>query len=377
MITRLRPAAVLVLMAALPLAGCRPQGGAVPSPTPTPKAVVTPSEYRVGIVDLVAALKAHRRWAELEALNRQIGVLQVRLSSPPPPPEAPAVDIGAELRPEIERLQAAYRAELDIISGQLKQRMEAFVADLKAEQEGKLADRHKQVNAELQRVIEARRDEMQRELDRFELATMAEYRVPLLNLRLKGDVVGVASEEEARRLTAEAERITKERDAKIRARAQALEKSLEEFQQARTAEADAQMKALIASLEKDAEARLKTKQEEADAELKAAVRAREEMLNHAVEERRTLLVGSTNQQMKAAHEAYARRLEAQANRLRQELETLAGQRHRLEDSLLAEIKIEIAAVAQDQRIDAVLTRVLANTTAVDLTSAVIARLRRP
>jgi Skp family chaperone for outer membrane proteins len=70
-------------------------------------------------------------------------------------------------------------------------------------------------------------------------------------------------------------------------------------------------------------------------------------------------------------------VEAQAARLRQELETMAGQRFRLEDSLLAEIRIEIAALAQDQKIDAVLTRVLASTTAVDLTQAVIARIRRP
>lgn len=375
MITRLRPAAVLCLMAALILTGCRPQSGGAPSPTPA--AVATPAGYRVGFVDLSRALRAHRRWPEMEALEKQMGALQVRLSNPPLPPEGPVVDLGAELQSEVERLQVAYRAELSMIGEQIKQRIEAFAADLKAEQEGKLADRHKQLNAELQRVIEAKRDEMQRELDRFELATMAEYRVPLLNLRLKGDVVGVTSEEEARRLNQEAERITKERDAKVRVKAQALEKALEEFQQAKTAEAEAQIKALIASLENDANARIKAKQEEADAEMQAAVRAREESLNRAVEERRKLLVGSASQQMKVTQEAYARRVEAQAARLRQELETLAGQRFRLEDSLLAEIKIEVAALAQDQKIDAVLTRVLASTTAVDLTQAVIARIRRP
>lgn len=375
MITRLRPAAVLCLLAALILTGCRPQSGGTPSPTPTP--VATPAAYRVGFVDLSIALRAHRRWPELEALSKQMDALQARLSSPPPPPEGPVVDLGAELQAEAERLQVAYRAELAAIGEQIKQRIEAFAADLKAEQEGKLADRHKQLNAELQRVIEARRDEMQRELDRFELATMAEYRVPLLNLRLKGDVVGVTSEEEARRLNQEAERITKERDAKVRVKAQALEKALEEFQKAKTGEAEAQIKALIASLENDANAHIKAKQEEADAEIQAGVRAREEKLNRAVEERRKLLVGSANQQMKVTQEAYARRVEAQSARLRQELETMAGQRFRLEDSLLAEIRIEIAALAQDQKVDAVLTRVLASTTAVDLTQAVIARIRRP
>ena len=377
MITRLRPAAVLCLLAALFLTGCRPQSGGTPSPTPTPAAVATPAGYRVGFVDLSRALRAHRRWPEIEALQKQMDALQARLSNPPPPPEGPVVDLGAELQAEVERLQAAYRAELSAIGEQIKKRIEAFAADLKAEQEGNLADRHKALNADLQRVIEAKRDEMQRELDRFELATMAEYRVPLLNLRLKGDVVGVTSEEEARRLNQEGERITKERDAKVRVKAQALEKALEEFQQARTAEAEAQIKALITSLENDANARIKAKQEEADAEMQAGVRAREEMLNRAVEERKKLLVGSANQQMRVTQEAYARRMEAQDARLRQELETMAGQRFRLEDSLLAEIRIEIAGLAQDQKIDAVLTRVLASTTAVDLTQAVIARIRRP
>lgn len=377
MITRLRPAAALYLMAVLILTGCRPQSGAAPSPTPTPAVVATPAIYRVGFVDLGRALRAHRRWPEMEALVKQMDAIQVRLSNPPPPPEGPVVDLGPELQAEVERLQAAYRVELSAIDGQIKQRIEAFAADLKAEQEGRLADRHKQLNAELQRVIEAKRDEMQRELDRFELATMAEYRVPLLNLRLKGDVVGVTSEEEARRLNQEAERITQERDAKVRARAQALEKALEEFQKAKTAEAEAQIKALIVSLENDANARIQAKQEEAGAEMQAAMRVREESLNRAMEERRKILVGSAGQQMKVTQEAYARRVEAQAGRLRQELETLAGQRFRLEDSLLAEIKIEVAALAQEQKIDAVLTRVLASTTAVDLTQAVIARIRRP
>lgn len=313
----------------------------------------------------------------MEALSKQMDALQARLANPPIPPEGPVVDLGAELKAEVERLQEAYRAELSAIEEQTKKRIEAFAADLKAEQEGKLADRHKQLNAELQRVLEARRDEMQRELDRFELATMAEYRVPLLNLRLKGDVVGVASEEEARRLNQEAERITKERDAKVRAKAQALEQTLEEFQKAKAAEAEAQIKALITSLENDANARIKAKQEEGAAEIRAAVREREEALNRAVEERRKLLIGSANQQMRVTREAYIRRWEAQAARLRKELETLAGQRFRLEDSLLAEIKIEVAALAQDQKIDVVLTRVLASTNAVDLTQGVIARIRRP
>lgn len=379
MITALRPAAGLGLLAVLVLTGCQPERRAAPAPTPTPAATVSPRGTRVGFVDLAAIFRAHRRWPEMDALLKKMDALQVRLSSPPPPPEAPppAPGLGADLQAEAERLQAAMRAELVALEEQMRRRLEAFVSDVKAEQEGRLAERHRQINADLQRVVEARRDELQRELERFELATMAEYRIPLLNLRLKGDVVGVASEEEARRLNQEGERITRERDGKIRTKAQAAEKALQEFLQARTAEAEAAIKALIAALEEDANARLKAKQDELNAELQAAVRAREATLNQAVEERRKLLVGGVDQQMRAAQQRYARRVEAEAARLRQELDALAAQRFRLEDSLMAEINIEIATLAQDRKIDVVLSQVVASATAIDLTRAVIARLRRP
>ena len=65
---------------------------------------------------------------------------------------------------------------------------------MRAEQEGKLADRQRELNVELQQAIETKRNEFQQELEKFELATMIEYRIPLANLRIKGDVVGISTD---------------------------------------------------------------------------------------------------------------------------------------------------------------------------------------
>jgi hypothetical protein len=331
----------------------------------------------VGVVDMPALLRAHRRWPEFEVLTRKIDALQFRLSNPPEPPALPPPNLEPQLQAEADRLSAAYRAELAELEAQVRRRVESVAADVKAEAEAKLADRQRQANEELQRTIEARRDELQRELEKFEIATMNEYRIPLLNLRLKADVVGLSNEEEAKRLNEEANRLLQERDAKIRTRAQALEKTMQEFQQAKTAEAETRFKAVVAAVEEEANKRITAENETARAEIEAAVKDREARLRSGVEQRRQILVGGTEEQVRAAQDRYARQLRAEGSRLQAELQALHGQRLRLEDAIVAEIKIEIATLAQTRKVDVVLARTVANVTAVDLTQAVAARLKRP
>lgn len=366
-----------ILLIGVALAGCRPQAGAVsPTPAPTPAVAPSPSVYRVATVDLEALIRAHRRWPEFEALTGRINRLQVQLMSPPPPPEPPREAAAPNLQTEADRLSAALRAEIDELREQLQRRVDAYGRDLQAGQEAKAADRQRELNAGLTRVLEARRDELQRDLERFELATMAEYRVPLANLRVKADVVGITSEEEAARIQAEGERIAKERDEKVRAHAQGLEKQMQEFTQARTAEAEETFKAYIAALEAEARERIAAKNKEAEAELQTAIRVREQTFQQSMEERRRLAVGGVEAQLRAAQERYVRQWETESARLRAELQNVSAQRIRLEDSMLAEIRIEVATVAQERRVDAVVTQTLAHPGVIDLTPEVIERLRR-
>lgn len=376
-----RPLAIGILLVALTMiAGCGPGGDAArPVPTSTPGAEVTPTRETVAVVDMQVVLRSHRRWPELEALMKRLETLQIRMNNPLPPPVPPAagVDIKGTLQAEGDRLFATMQAEVTALEEQAKRRFEAFVADLRAEQEGKLADRQRALNAELQKVIEARRDELQRELEKFEITTMAEYRLPLLNLRLKADVVGVSNEEEGKRLSEEADRLLRQRDEKIKVKAQALDKSLNEFQKAQSDEAEAQVKSLVKTLEDEAETKIEARQAETRAELQAEAKTREAALQKALEERRKLLVGGTEEQLRAAQQQYARQVQVEGTKLQAEIQKVEEQRIRLEDSVLAEIKIEVASVAQERRIDVVLTRAVATTNAVDLTKSVIARMRRP
>lgn len=376
-------------LVAVLIASNRPFGGGTPAPTatPTPRAEATPRGYRVAVIDVDRVLRAHRRWPELAAVIKKMDALQLRLATPPPPPELPTPTrpdgVIVNLDAEAQRLQASMTAELDELQAQLRDRLEAYVNDLRAEHEAKLADRQREVNAEFQKALEAKRDDLQRDLEKYELSVMAQYRIPLANLRVKSDVVGVANEEEAKRMTAEAERIHKERDDKVRARAGELEKQFQEFQQARTTEFEARFKTMVASVEEDVNGRIKTRESELRTEFEAAVRARGDAFKAAMEERRRLAIQAAQggqqvdeAQVRAAQARYVKQVEAEAARIRAELQALAAQRLRLEDSVFAEIKIEVATVAQERRVDAVIARAVTYPGAIDLTGDLIARLKR-
>jgi Skp family chaperone for outer membrane proteins len=375
-----RRLAALLILVAVATSGCGPQvGGQAPAPAadPSPGAPPAAGEYRVGVVNFDAMVRAHRRWPELDAVNRRMERLQVRLGSPPPPPDLPTAPPTADLQAEADRLRESLHGELRELQEQLQRRLEAFANDLRADHEARLADRHRELNTELQRVITAKRDDLQRDLERFELSVMTEYRLPLANLRVRADVVGIPNEEEAQRVSAEAERITKERDEKIRARAQELERQLQVFQEARTAEAEETIKAMVAALEEEGKKHIEAKRAEIEAEFNAAVKRREGTLRTAMEARQQIVVQGAEGQLRAAQQRYVQQVEAEARRLRAELQELAGQRLRLEDAILAEVKIEVATVAQARGVDAVVTHTIAHPGIVDLTQDVIARLKRP
>ncbi len=362
--------AILVL-----IAGCGSRSAETPAPSPAAQPTAV-APYVVGVVDMAVLLRTHRRWPELEGLNKKIDALQLRLANPPQPPALPPQNFDPQLQAEADRLSAAYRAELAELEEQAKRRVEAFAADVKAEAEAKLADRQRQANEELQRAFEVKRDELQRDLEKFELATMTDYRIPLLNLRLKADVVGLSNEEEAKRLNEEAGRLLQERDGKIRTRAQTLDKTMQEFQQTKTAEVETRFKAGVAAVEEEANKRIAAETAATRAQFEAAIKEREARLRSGVEQRRQILVGGTGEQVRAAEERYARQLRAEGGRLQAELQALHGQRLRLEDAMVAEIKIEIATLAQERKVDVVLARTVANVAGVDLTQAVIPRLKR-
>ncbi|MBI4277746.1 MAG: hypothetical protein HY660_04765, partial [Armatimonadetes bacterium] len=246
----MRVALLIVLLAAGLLSGCRPRAqtskeSSPPPPSPPPSAAspggilqlpgatLGPSQPQVGIVDLTAVARVHPRWPALETLSRDMEALQIQIAAPPPPPPLPRFDFEAILREEAERLRVLLQGEVAALRAQAQRELDEYLAEQSKAQEARLQELRKALEEELKRDVEARQRAAQAEVNAFEGRVLEEYRLPLLNLRLKLQTVQFTSREESERLVKEFERLQAERSAKIKTHEQEVEAALNEDQKKR------------------------------------------------------------------------------------------------------------------------------------------------
>jgi hypothetical protein len=302
--------------------------------------------------------------------------IEAQLAQPPPLPPMIQARIQTRLRAQARRLQARYQQEIASLRQRQEERLARYVAGVRAGQAAKLARLRAQVGAEYRRAIEARVRVLRQELRQFEIQVLDAYRFPMANLRLKVDVVGVATEEELRRITGELDRLLIERDAKIRAKADVLDAVLRDFEKARDAEATARMERARQAAEAETRRSTGAKERELVAETKRLVRGKQRAFQARVNAFRQGVLGIGEDLLDSAQRRYVQGLRQREQQLLAERQALVEQRQRLEDTILADVKIEVAAIAASRGLDVVLTRYVVNLAGEDLTREVIARMKR-
>lgn len=361
----------MLVAAALLLIGCRSRPTSAPPPPATP-----PAAPRIAVVDLDAVARAHPRWRELNALRQKIGQVESQMAAAPPPPEVSRLDIRKVLDAEAKRLRAEFEKELRLQQDDGRRRLDTFAAALRAEQTAKFDAQSKQLGQEAKAAVEARRAELEQQLRVAELQIMEEYKFPLLNLRLRAEVAGLSSEQEAREVLRQIQALQQEREERIKSKGEELGKAFDEFQKAKETEINARLRATKDELTKTAQEQLAARQRDLQAELAGSAAEREKTFRARLADRQRKLISAAESQLRGRQGVFLNDLSTRSRQLRAELVALQEQRARLEDSILAEVKIEVATIAQEQRLDVVLTGQVSNITGIDITSDVVQRLKR-
>jgi len=342
-------AAFLVVFVVVLVGGCRGRVRSTSAPV---------AETRVGVVDLQVVTRAHPRWQELDAVAQQLQDVQAQLALLPVAPAMPEADVQRALALEARQLQGELDKELAFLKQDSERRLEAFADGLRTEQAAKVDQVRQELEAEGDREILAKRDELRGQLHAAEQSIRDEYRYPLLNLRLRAEVAGLTSEEEAKQLQRQVQALQDEREQRIAAKADETQKAFVEFQKAKEDEINAKLKTAQGAVQAEAQRRLLVRQQELQEEL------------------RHTAAGLAQGPVRGRQGAFAENLGERNRRLRAEMVSLQEQRVRLEDGILAEVKIEIAAIAQDRKLDVVLTRFVTNVAGIDITSDVVQKLKR-
>jgi hypothetical protein len=349
--------------------------GGIPPLGRLPRVPAAPPR-RIGVVNLETVVRAHPRWSELDAINKRIARLQGQFTTMPPVPIPPRAEIQRALDVEAARLRIEFEKELDFLRKESARTFQTFTALLREENQAKFEAARKQLEVDGLAAIDAKRKALDAQARADEQAIMDEYRYPILNLRLRAEVAGLTSEQEGRALLREIQALQEEREKRIRAKYEELDKELHTFQKAQEDEGNVKLESLRATMDNEGRERQLAKQRELEAELKRVGTERDTQFRARLTRRQKDLIDAAEAQVRAQQRAYLSGLDERTRRLRTELTAVEEERLRLEASILADVKVTVAAITQTRNLDVVLTRYLANLSGDDITAAVVQRMKR-
>lgn len=358
------------------VAGCAGRTAQRVSPSSGPAAA--PRATRIGIVDLEAVAHQHPRWKELDALTKRIAATEAELAMAPVEPLIAQADLDRVLQEEAARLRQTFERELSLMREERTRALAAYTEDVTREQEARFETVRAEIEQRAREELAAKQAEMREELRAAEQEISDEYRYPLLNLRLRAEVAGLRSEEEGRQVLRQLQALSQEREERIREKNEETEARFQGIQKALEAEVNARLATEHAAHVAEGQRLIAVRRRALEAELASEAAGREQAFRERMERRRRELIASAEATAAGARRATARDAQTRAEQLQAELVALQEQRLRLEDAILADVKIEVAAIAQAQQVDVVVTRYIAGRgpAVVELTADVIRRLRR-
>jgi len=367
------------------LAGCSGRAmTALPAPAGPPEARAA-NAPQIAVVDLARVTRVHPRWPEVAAFDRQISLLQAKLTLATDPRlsaarvEIPRVDLTPEMKAAVERMRPEFQREVELVRAAARAELDAYAAQVRADQQQQLVAKRVALEAQMTKAIQEKRDALDKDGQTYQQQQMAEYRLPILNLKLKLENVQPSARGEAEKLTEQVQALTKERDDKIAAHEKANQEALQEFQKAQIQQSNDELAALAAQFNAEGQRRVDARAEEITARVRAQLQATQTEFNKRLREQQEAIVNSARaaqSQAVAQAQAQARAESERIRALQDQLLAVQRDRARLYAVILAAARVEAVGLAQERKWDVVLTQAISAPGAFDATDELIARIRR-
>lgn len=310
---------LLVLVVAVLVTGCSSRSS---QQNTTPSSAVP----TVGIIDMRQAVQAHPKYSEHEPLQKAITTLEAQLA---------AAQAGAM---PSANLSMAGSYDNNVMSG--------VQSAMEQEYQTKMMAKQNELNQRLEKKVAELKAGVAEELKAYAAEVEPNYQPQIFNLQLKMKTVQL-SQEALDNLQKQMESLQKERDEKISAKDKELAARLTE--------------------------QLKKEQTAAGAELdQYSAQLRQEQGTQAAAKQRELATRSLNAPLSipAGDDSHRAELERQLTAKQQELRTL-------EDAIVEAVRDKAAQIAAAKGLNAVLTNINTNISAVDITPDVIAEFKKP
>ncbi|HEV2284379.1 MAG TPA: hypothetical protein VGX75_18505, partial [bacterium] len=294
---------------------------------------------------------------------------------------AAAQQESSQLAPEFRR-----RMDAEVLDARAagRRELDAYAAKIKADQQREFDAKRIEIEAAVQKNVQDKAAALQQDSAQFQQQTLEQYRLPLLNLRLKLDAAAPSDKKTSEALSQQLQALTKERDDKIAAHDKANQGALAVYQQEQQDSFTAQLKALGGQLGKQGQQLVDQKAAEISARMHTNLSAKQAQLNAELSKRmeadmharQQAIISSARTQMAAARSQSLQTLQVRVTSLRAQLSEAQAERARLLASILADLRVEAAVLAQRKGWDVVLTRAIDAPDAPDVTDDLIGRIKK-
>ena len=379
------------------LAGCagrspvaRPQA---PPPAPAPEVPPVARTPRIVVVDMLRVARAHPRWPEIQALDRQISELQAKLTLSagmritPVRLDVPKVDLTPEMKAAVERMRPEFQQQLDAARQSGRAELDAYAAEVRANVQQQIDAKRTELQAGLAKAVQDKQQELTRDNQQFQQQTLEEYRLPLLNLRLKMDNVQESAKGQNEQLNAQIQALSKERDDKIAAHEKANQQALQDFQRDQIQKSNDELRALQEQLGQEGQKliadraaqitdRIRAQLEAKQAEFSGRLKGQEETLVASARETQARQIAEAKAQAEKQIQTHIQSETSKMRTLQEQIQTAQRQRGHVFSLIVADLRIEAAGLAQEKGWDVVLTQAVSAPGVTDVTDQLIARVKR-
>ncbi len=279
------------------------------------------STEKFGVLESMRAVKAHPRYAEIEAIDREIKELQQNIKA--------KLDRG-------KMMTMSSRLQMEV-----SQSMTAGEQALYAEANQKIATKETELNKRLAEADLAKRKAASEEFAKLRSQIADEYKLPIFNIQLKLETLKMSDEERAS-MEQQMQSLKQEEESKLSAAYQSIARKMTEEMMAEQKAAYEEMGAYVQQINEEYGAMTSVKTGQPNDAMMAELNKMNSQLKADIE---------------ASEKAYAEKRKKQEE---------------IQDSILSDIKMKVAHIAREQELTIVLSDVQVNVTAVDITDEVIA-----
>lgn len=320
---------------------------------------------RIGVINQEKLIQAAPRFSQVEELNKQIRLITARSSLSSYQEQSPIDNLRQAMKSRILGLSSVYQKEMEDEYRRKEEEGKALIQKLNKEMEKKLYQKGGKLEERLKTLLEEKKRELAKEEEEYREKVGGEYDLKRLNFSLKLKTLRL-TDEERKDLNKRIEDTRKEQREGMRKKDEELKKIFADYKEEEEKELRMSLLHYQEELRKEAEEEIALERRKWERELKEKAKISSHQIR--LEDKGQGEVFSLARRMREKGAYFP---DEDSKMVFATLLDLRRQRERLIESILKDIRVVGARIAEKKKLSLVLSNCQVNVSACDLTREII------